>query len=241
MDEPSSSTHGGSTRWMVPKLLLPPPGISFKRTSAPNIWALAVSRVRYAKPLNPFIAIPGSSDRQIWTEQSFSHICSDMGIIFGLSDLDSERGYRARPYQRRPSDKGGEPMPDWLWDLAQGCFKIEPSERPSVEVMADVLPVLNEEPVKEGSSHSPITGGSGTTKNRIRLRYLSAASLANVPEGRPNASFQHERQATPSLRDNFPTVHFGPVDVTGTPEEVFSTFFDGLLEVVRTSPSGSIL
>ncbi|KAF8214638.1 kinase-like domain-containing protein, partial [Mycena galopus ATCC 62051] len=34
-----SSTRGGSTRWMAPELILPPPGVPFRRTTGSDVWA----------------------------------------------------------------------------------------------------------------------------------------------------------------------------------------------------------
>ncbi|KAF7365850.1 Kinase-like protein [Mycena venus] len=34
-----SSTRSGSTRWMAPELLLPPPGSAFRRTPESDVWA----------------------------------------------------------------------------------------------------------------------------------------------------------------------------------------------------------
>jgi hypothetical protein len=119
-------------------------------------------------------------------------------------------------------------MPDWLWDLAQGCFKMEPSERPSVAAVADVLSAVHEEPVKE----SRIAGGSRTTKKQDPP-LLSAASFTNVPEHRPPSPTNTKGKQRLHFGDNFPTVHFGPVNETGDPEDIFSTIFDGLSEVVR--------
>ncbi|KAJ7777775.1 kinase-like domain-containing protein, partial [Mycena olivaceomarginata] len=109
-----SSTRSGSVRWMAPELLSPPPGVSFRRTTASDLWAL------------------GCVCGEIWTEGTapFSHLSHEMGIIFAFSDPTNSPA--EQPYQTRPSDKRGTLMPDRLWELAQWCWKYDASERPAV-------------------------------------------------------------------------------------------------------------
>ncbi|KAJ7889877.1 kinase-like domain-containing protein, partial [Mycena olivaceomarginata] len=44
-----------------------------------------------------------------------------------------------KPYQTRPSDKQGTLMPDRLWELIQWCWDYDPSARPPVQVIVDVV------------------------------------------------------------------------------------------------------
>ncbi|KAJ7225189.1 kinase-like domain-containing protein [Mycena rebaudengoi] len=217
-----SSTRSGSTRWMAPELLIPPPGVSFKRTPASDVWAF------------------GCVACEIWSEgeQPFSHIGPDTAIIFAFSHSDTERPHHARPYESRPSDKGGEPMPDWLWDLVQSCSKIQPSERPSVSLIADIIPDTNQharpQDAVQGDLSILIAGVSETMKGHDPA-LAPAVSFAKVAEYIPPSPTPPSTKGKQRLlfEDNFPTVRFGPVDMAGDPEEVFSTIFDGLLEVVR--------
>ncbi|KAJ7926881.1 kinase-like domain-containing protein, partial [Mycena leptocephala] len=114
-----SSTRAGSTRWMAPELVDPPPSIPFKRTRASDVWAF------------------GCVCCEIWTEGDvpFSHL-TDTQLILAISKF-STTGFQEIPYPMRPHDKGANPMPDRLWDLTQSCFLYEPFERPTVSVLAD--------------------------------------------------------------------------------------------------------
>ncbi|KAJ6570055.1 kinase-like domain-containing protein [Mycena vulgaris] len=116
-----TSTRSGSIRWMAPELVHPSPGVPFKRTSASDIWAF------------------GCVCCEIWSEgvSPFSHIGSDAGIIFALSD--SPNTPPAIPYQTQPHDKEGVPMPHRLWELIQWCWNPEASRRPTAQAIKDVL------------------------------------------------------------------------------------------------------
>ncbi|KAJ6514001.1 kinase-like domain-containing protein, partial [Mycena vulgaris] len=115
-----SSTRSGSARWMAPELLAPLPGTRFKRTPASDVWAF------------------GCVCCEIWSEGHvpFSHIGVDSAIAIALAEVTSRQ---KKPYQSRPCDKGGNPMPELLWALVQRCFEAAPSERPTVDVLADML------------------------------------------------------------------------------------------------------
>ncbi|KAJ7885333.1 kinase-like domain-containing protein [Mycena olivaceomarginata] len=109
-----SSTRSGTIRWMAPELLLPPLGLAFKRTLASDIWAL------------------GCVCCEIWSEGNmpFSQFTTDAGIILAVSER------KESPYPSRPHDKAGNIMVDRLWERSQWCFQYEPSERPTVQIMA---------------------------------------------------------------------------------------------------------
>ncbi|KAJ7240626.1 kinase-like domain-containing protein, partial [Mycena haematopus] len=116
-----SSTRSGSVRWMSPELLSPPPGVSFKRTTASDVWAF------------------GCVCGEIWSEgiAPFSHFSHEMGIILAL--VDPANSPEERPYQTQPADKRGTLMPERLWELGQWCWKYDASERPAVQVIFDML------------------------------------------------------------------------------------------------------
>ncbi|KAJ7807364.1 kinase-like domain-containing protein [Mycena olivaceomarginata] len=82
-----SSTRGGSTRWMGAELLFLPPGVTFKRATAPDVWAF------------------GCVYGEIWTEGTppFSQFSHDTVIVTVFSD--ARRAIAEQPYQNRPSDK----------------------------------------------------------------------------------------------------------------------------------------
>ncbi|KAJ7070451.1 hypothetical protein B0H15DRAFT_895297 [Mycena belliarum] len=73
-----TSTRSGSIRWMAPELVLPPPGVAFKRTPESDIWAF------------------GCVCCEIWSEGDvpFKDLGSDTGVIFAFSD----EGEPALPY-----------------------------------------------------------------------------------------------------------------------------------------------
>ncbi|KAJ7608066.1 hypothetical protein DFH06DRAFT_1149244 [Mycena polygramma] len=216
-----TSTRSGSTRWMAPELVLPPPGAAFKRTPESDIWAF------------------GCVCCEIWSEGEvpFSGIGSEMGVIFAFSDSAET----ALPYPTRPCDKGGNPMPDVLWDLVQWCFKHSPADRPSVQVLADVLSDVKKETKSQADTMDvdtdmpPIASGSGTSRQRDGRRSPSP-SVADVWESTsPSPSpvpLPGKGKGRVRFEDKYPTVRFGPVDVDGDPEKIFSLVFEGLLDLV---------
>ncbi|KAF7330234.1 Kinase-like protein [Mycena venus] len=117
-----TSTHSGSTRWMSPELIVPPSGVPFKRTYASDIWAF------------------GCVCCEIWSEglEPFSHFPQETVVIIAFSE-GSRNTLQRTPYQARPRDKGGVLMPDRLWELVLWCWKEEPSERPTVQMIAAML------------------------------------------------------------------------------------------------------
>ncbi|KAJ7752408.1 kinase-like domain-containing protein [Mycena olivaceomarginata] len=117
-----SSTRSGSIRWMAPELLLPAPGAHFKRSPASDVWAF------------------GCVCCEIWSEGyvPFSYIATETDIIFSFADL-TESTPQVLPYQSKPRDKGGNPMPEALWELVQWCWKLDPSQRPEVQVICAMV------------------------------------------------------------------------------------------------------
>ncbi|KAJ7467630.1 kinase-like domain-containing protein [Mycena latifolia] len=146
-----TSTRSSSARWLAPELLLSPPGVSFKRTTESDIWAF------------------GCVCCEIWSEGDapFTHISSDMGVVWAFSDRADTN--TARPYLSRPCDKAGALMPDVLWDLVQWCCKHKPAERPTVQVLADMLSEMKQEAQSEDLIDVevidiPIASRSGTVR-----------------------------------------------------------------------------
>ncbi|KAJ7239895.1 kinase-like domain-containing protein, partial [Mycena rebaudengoi] len=112
-----SSTRSGSTRWMAPELLLPPPNLPLKRT-------------RESHPTsNSFIP-------KIWSEGEtpFSHFATDTVLVLAISEF-TESQWQESPYPVKPHDTRGNPMPDGPWELVQCCFRYNPFERPTVDFL----------------------------------------------------------------------------------------------------------
>ncbi|KAJ6608649.1 kinase-like domain-containing protein [Mycena sp. CBHHK59/15] len=229
-----TSTRSGSIRWMAPELLLPPQGVPFRRTPASDIWAF------------------GCVCCEIWTEGivPFSYI-GEARIIIALSD-STDPAHQARPYQDKPSDKSGNPMPDRLWEIVQWCWRSEPSERPTGQVIADMLSEMRSharslDRLATEVVESPIAGGSG--ESGLRTKHMAVPSPSPVPSVEDFGDSFLEPSPVPStskgkqrvhFQDEYTTVRFGPLDLEGDPEEVFVTILEGLLEVVRRGCSSSL-
>ncbi|KAJ7882624.1 kinase-like domain-containing protein, partial [Mycena olivaceomarginata] len=233
-----SSTRSGSVRWMAPELLSPPPGVSFRRTTASDLWAF------------------GCVCGEIWTEGTtpFSHLSHEMGIIFAFSDPTNSP--TEQPYQTRPSDKRGTLMPDRLWELAQWCWKYDASERPAVQVVADMLAemrrqknpnalLLEEEdddapPV--ASSSGPRHVGSETSSSANSVEYEAPPSSSHVSSAdavddnlSSIVASAKGKQRVVHFEDESPAVvRFGPLLVTPDSdyEDAFFKIFEMLCELV---------
>ncbi|KAF8147956.1 kinase-like domain-containing protein [Mycena galopus ATCC 62051] len=117
-----SSTRSGSTRWMAPELLLPPPNLPFKRTRESDVWAF------------------GCICCEIWSEgqSPFSQFTTDTVLVLAISEfIHSQR--QESPYPVKPHDTGGSPMPDRLWEMVQCCFRYNMFERPTVDLITDII------------------------------------------------------------------------------------------------------
>jgi hypothetical protein len=55
-------------------------------------------------------------------------------MAFSTPETDEEL-----PYASRPFDKGGHAMPQRLWDLVRSCWKRDPTSRPAVQHIVDVI------------------------------------------------------------------------------------------------------
>ncbi|KAJ7464055.1 hypothetical protein FB451DRAFT_453740 [Mycena latifolia] len=223
-----TSTRSGSARWMAPELLLPPPGVSFKRTTESDIWAF------------------GCVCCEIWSEGDapFAHISSDMGVVLAFSDMADTSA--ARPYLSRPCDKAGTLMPDVLWDLVQWCCKHEPGERPTVQVLADMLSDMKQEVKSQDFIdveviEIPIASGSGTSRQRGGRRSPSPSVddvWQNLFPPSPSPSpiplpGKGKGKGRVHFEDEYATVRFGPLDIDDDPEKIFSAIFEGLRDVVK--------
>ncbi|KAJ7722656.1 hypothetical protein DFH07DRAFT_897892 [Mycena maculata] len=226
-----SSTRSGSARWMAPELLSPPPGTRFKRTPESDIWAF------------------GCVCCEIWSEGQvpFNHIDTDPGVVFAFSNPSDT----AMPYQNRPYDKAGNPMPELLWELVQCCFKGEPSERPTAQILADTLSAMKKHAMSQEMVNAQleapllIASGSGTSRPRspspsvveedsegLFPRPLLLLSLSPSPSSSPLPTTGKGKQRV-RFEDEYTTVRFGPIDIDDDPQEMFGPIFERLLEVVR--------
>jgi hypothetical protein len=168
---------------------------------------------------------------KIWTEgvQPFLHI-PDGGIGHTLTDASN------LPYQSKPYDNKGNPMPDRLWELVQWCWKRQGSERPTVKVITAILSEIRKRPEVEVAFDSMTASASGSTKKqKVSLPPSPSSSLDEVdviPFASTSAAGKGKQRA--QFNEEYAVVRFGPVDLDGEAEEVFFTIFEGpLLEVVR--------
>ncbi|KAJ7651181.1 kinase-like domain-containing protein [Roridomyces roridus] len=139
-----TSSRSGSRQWMSPELLNPPPGGHFKRTIASDVWAFACVCC------------------EIWTEGTvpYSHLGKgDPGLHFALGNA------MQNPYKDKPQDKAGNEMPEQLWEFCQWCWSFEPSQRPAVQMIVDVL--------------------SGMLPREMDVNIGSAPTGVEVPNGSP--------------------------------------------------------
>ncbi|KAJ6589560.1 kinase-like domain-containing protein, partial [Mycena capillaripes] len=112
----TSSTQGGSLRWMAPELY-DPQVESRKRTKASDVYAFACLCI------------------EIYTgEQPFWSIQPDIAVIFQIRDQ------KCPP---RPSNSGAfggtRPMSDRLWATVEACWAHEPSDRPDMEIASGLI------------------------------------------------------------------------------------------------------
>ncbi|KAJ7853090.1 hypothetical protein B0H13DRAFT_1204110 [Mycena leptocephala] len=111
---------------MAPELLLPEiygPYLPFRRTAASISGLLLVFVARSGRGHVPFANM------------------SDGGLIMAFSDREAEPE-SIIPYPSRPQDKGGQSMPEELWNLVQRCWKHEAAARPTVHEIANVISTL---------------------------------------------------------------------------------------------------
>ncbi|KAF8207057.1 kinase-like domain-containing protein [Mycena galopus ATCC 62051] len=218
-----TSTRSGSTRWMSPELIVFSPGVQFKRTSQSDVWAF------------------GCVCCEIWSEgvEPFSHFPLEPLLIFAFSE-GSGNTLQRKPYQSRPRDKGGVLMSERLWEFVQLCWKEEPSERPTVQILAAVLSEM-----KRGGTLNPggdivpvdlpIPSGSGT----VRDSWSSSPALSvNDPDPGPSsAPSKVDKGKQVRFEEDYAVVRFGPLDLESGAEEAFFTIFDALVEIV---PKGAL-
>ncbi|KAJ7894151.1 kinase-like domain-containing protein [Mycena leptocephala] len=204
-----SSTRGGSTRWMAPELLLPPPECPFRRTSASDIWAF------------------GCVCCEIWSEGivPFRRF-SDMGLILAINE-GATTGLHESPYPSRPHDGSAHAMPDRLWDLSQWCFQYAPLERPTVEVLAAMIsemtegsgavsevPTVPDNPALSLNSFQPLT--------MVPVPSTFLTENPAIGKGKRRVRFEKETA----------TVRFGPIDDAQILEELFPAILENLGKIV---------
>lgn len=182
----------------------------------------------------------------------FSHIGADPGVALAFSDVSTTTRQTA-PYQDRPCDKDGNLMPELLWELVQRCFQVAPSERPTVNVLADMLSAMKSQfrsqGLVEGAYSEVIASASGASRRWGEgRRSLSPLFLdgeddsermfpPSLPSSSPSPS--HSSLSTTGkgkqrhFEEEYTTVRFGPVEMDGDPEDIFAPMFEGLLHVVR--------
>ncbi|KAJ7888235.1 kinase-like domain-containing protein [Mycena leptocephala] len=195
-----TSSRDGSKRWMAPELHRPE-GTQFQRTLTSDIWAF------------------GCVACEIWSEGEipFSHIGQGRGFIFPFPE-STDSGLQVLPYENKPHDEAQSFMPDGIWDLVQWCWNFEPSERPEVEMISEML--------AEMSSHSKLAEPSPGTLNS---RPVSSAPVSNTRSAqRSNKGIRGSRAA-----EGYSTVFFGPLDLDGDPEDIFGAILNGLMNFVR--------
>ncbi|KAJ7289835.1 kinase-like domain-containing protein, partial [Mycena rebaudengoi] len=209
-----TSARSESTHWMAPELLLPSvyqPGIPFRRTPASDVWTF------------------GCVCCEIWTEGQipFDYM-SDGGLIIAFSAADPT----VVPYQKKPCDKAGSPMPELLWELVHSCFKLSASERPAVNVITDTLSEMNlAKWADTGKFIGFMPRGSGTTQIRSPGSEVhltpTPSPVATVVDGRGKQRDHFEEE--------HPTVRFGPLPMDGASEveELFYGILDGLIKLIR--------
>ncbi|KAJ7623223.1 kinase-like domain-containing protein [Roridomyces roridus] len=117
-----TSHRGGSVRWMSPELHYPQScGLeTFKRTFASDVYSFA------------FVCVELYSGKP-----PFPEISHDAAVM--LRVMAAER-------PSRPYDASGEKlMPETLWNLVQQCWAHNPSERPSMARVVELMQEGNEE------------------------------------------------------------------------------------------------
>ncbi|KAJ6449557.1 kinase-like domain-containing protein [Mycena sanguinolenta] len=117
-----SSTRSGSTRWMAPELLLPPPDLPFKRTRESDVWAF------------------GCVCCEIWSEGEapFSQFTTDTLLVLAISEFTHSQRQES-PYPVKPHDTSGSPMSDRFWEMVQCCFRYNTFERPTADLIIDTI------------------------------------------------------------------------------------------------------
>jgi hypothetical protein len=124
------------------------------------------------------------------------------------------------PYPVKPHDNGGNPMPDGLWELVQCCFRYDPFERPTVDMIADTIAYT----AGSTSSHNAQQSSTDTTVEFLNTQ-LSVPLLRASAKGKGKQPIR--------LEEHYGTVRLGPFQVVHNPEEKFSTLFKSLSQVVR--------
>ncbi|KAF7373686.1 Kinase-like protein [Mycena sanguinolenta] len=214
-----SPARGGSTRWMAPELIAPPPDLPFRRTRESDVWAL------------------GCVCCEIWSEGKipFSHILTNMGVVLAISGSAEVRSQES-PYPARPHNKCGNPMPDDLWNMVQWCLQYEPSKRPDAHMMAGMIGGVEQ----YRGQHVSVASGSASPFHATQPAPTLSVEDLNEQVSMPSSSRATARQMTTSairFDEGYGTVLFGPVEA-GNPEALFSSLFKSLSQV---APKGGLV
>jgi hypothetical protein len=94
---------------------------------------------------------------KIWTEGDPPfHRMPDVAVAVALYQLNADD---VVPYNKKPCDTAGTPMPDALWKLVQSCFNHKASMRPDVSAIAEILSGMKL-PAPGGTNAHAISAGS---------------------------------------------------------------------------------
>ena len=119
----SSYAAGGSTRWMSPELLDPPSPSRGHPTRQSDCYALGMVIYEVLSGQAPF-------------SQDTDHVVMRKVLEGGHPD--------------RPQGAQGKLFPDGIWEMLEGCWERQPSNRPT---LAAILRCL-QDPVRRRGSHS---------------------------------------------------------------------------------------
>ncbi|KAJ7351431.1 kinase-like domain-containing protein [Mycena albidolilacea] len=154
-----------SARWNAPELSVSGP--SLKPTHLSDVWAF------------------GCVCGEIWTEGTapFSHFLHERDIpILAFADSDNNSTVK-QPYQTRPSDKQGTLMPDRLWELTQRCWRYDPSERPPVQIVVDVVTEMKGSRRSTADTFLEQGDGMPSVASALRTRDVASQSLSPSSSG----------------------------------------------------------
>jgi hypothetical protein len=111
-------------------------------------------------------------------------------------------------------------MPDMLWELVQWCFRYDPFERPTVNLITDTI---------------AYTAGSTSGHNAHQSSTDTPAEFPNPPLSLHLLldSAKGKGKQPARLEEHCGTVRLGPFQVVHNPQETLSTLFKRLSQLVR--------
>ncbi|KAJ7694043.1 kinase-like domain-containing protein, partial [Mycena olivaceomarginata] len=204
-----TSTRSGSMRWMAPELILPSVyhlGLPFRRTRASDVWAFGCVCCEKSHLLVCHLRAPSS-----WP---FSQLDAD-GVV---------------PYNTKPCDKAGTPMPDRLWELVQWCFRHEATARPATSVLTDMLSKMKAAAPAVTDAHgisAASTSAPGGPEAAVQGRPAADTPPSPIVNGvdptgssvSTSAVYGKGKQCV-RFEDQFSIVRFGPIYLDSEPEEL---------------------